>query len=94
MILNFVLMIWEEQNLGRYEHARACRERARATRAAKQIHQPSKDIIRNSKLCVLGCVYTHSCTDTMAACVHSVCTRDKVSAAAAAYLGISSSMHT
>jgi hypothetical protein len=33
MIPNFVLLIWEEQNLGYYEHARACRERARARRA-------------------------------------------------------------
>jgi hypothetical protein len=29
----FILSIWEERNLGRYEHARACRERARARRA-------------------------------------------------------------
>ena len=32
-ILNFVLLIWEERNSGRYEHARVCRERARAPRA-------------------------------------------------------------
>jgi hypothetical protein len=38
-------LIWEERNLGRYEHVRACRERARAPRAPKQIHQPSNDII-------------------------------------------------
>jgi hypothetical protein len=31
-ILNFILLIWEERNLGRYEHARACRERARGAR--------------------------------------------------------------
>jgi hypothetical protein len=29
-------LIWEERNLGRYEHARAAR--------AKKIHQPSNDI--------------------------------------------------
>jgi hypothetical protein len=34
-ILNFVLLTWEERNLGRYEHARACRARARAPRAPK-----------------------------------------------------------
>jgi hypothetical protein len=44
MILNFVLLIGEERNSGRYEHARACRERARAPRAPKKIHQPSNDI--------------------------------------------------
>ena len=38
MILNFVLLIWEEQNLGCYEHAHACQERA------KKICQPSNDI--------------------------------------------------
>jgi hypothetical protein len=43
-ILNFVLLIWEERNSGRYEHARACRERARAPRAPKKIHQPSTAI--------------------------------------------------
>jgi hypothetical protein len=37
-------LIWEERISGRYEHARACRERARAARA-KKIHQPSNDII-------------------------------------------------
>jgi Na+-translocating ferredoxin:NAD+ oxidoreductase RNF subunit RnfB len=57
MSLNFVLLIWEERNLGCYEHARACQERARAARA-KKIHQPSNDI-RNSKLCVHNdCVCT------------------------------------
>ena len=45
MILNFVLLIWEERNSGRYEHARACRERVRAPRARQKIHQPSNDII-------------------------------------------------
>ncbi len=35
-ILNFVLLIWEERNSGRYEHARACRERARARRARQK----------------------------------------------------------
>ena len=44
-ILNFVLLIWEERNSGRYEHARACRERVRAPRALQKIHQPSIDII-------------------------------------------------
>jgi hypothetical protein len=34
-ILNFVLLIWEERNSRRYEHALACRERARAARAKK-----------------------------------------------------------
>jgi hypothetical protein len=34
-ILNFVLLIWEERNAGRYEHTRACRARARAARAKK-----------------------------------------------------------
>jgi hypothetical protein len=39
-----VLFIWEERNSGGYEHARAGRERARAPRAPKKIHQPSNDI--------------------------------------------------
>jgi hypothetical protein len=43
-ILNFVLLIWEERNSERYEHARACHERARAPRAPKKIHQPSTAI--------------------------------------------------
>jgi hypothetical protein len=37
-------LIWEEHNSGRYEHARSCRERARAPRAPKKLHQPSNDI--------------------------------------------------
>jgi hypothetical protein len=37
------LFIWAERNSGRYEHVRACRERARAARA-KKTHQPSNDI--------------------------------------------------
>jgi hypothetical protein len=41
---NFVLLVWEERNSGGYEHARACRERARERRAPKTIHQPSNDI--------------------------------------------------
>ena len=44
-ILNFVLLIWEERNLGCYEHARACRERVHAPRASEKTHQPSNDII-------------------------------------------------
>jgi hypothetical protein len=44
MLLNFVLLIWEERNSGRYEHVRACREQARAPRASKKVHQPSNDI--------------------------------------------------
>ena len=39
-ILNFVLLIWKERNSGRYEHARACRERARAPRAPKKSTSP------------------------------------------------------
>jgi hypothetical protein len=39
-ILNFVLLIWEERNSGCYEHARACRERARAPRAPKKSTSP------------------------------------------------------
>jgi uncharacterized protein (TIGR03382 family) len=31
---------WDERKLGRYEHARACRERARAPRAPKQSTSP------------------------------------------------------
>jgi hypothetical protein len=46
-------LIWEEQNLGRYEHARACHERARAARA-KKIHQPSNDIrVLLPRFCVI-----------------------------------------
>jgi hypothetical protein len=37
-------LIWEERNSGRYEHARACRERVRAPRAREKTHQPSNDI--------------------------------------------------
>jgi hypothetical protein len=44
-ILKFVLLIWEERNSGRYEHARACRERVHAPRASEKTHQPSNDII-------------------------------------------------
>jgi hypothetical protein len=44
MILNLVRLIWEERNSGRYEYARACRERARAPRAPKKNHQPSAAI--------------------------------------------------
>ena len=56
-ILNFVLLIWEERNLERYEHARACRERVRAPRARQKIHQSSNDIIfvrllRGAFLCI------------------------------------------
>ena len=40
MILNFVLLIWEERNLGCYEHARAGQERARARRARKKSTSP------------------------------------------------------
>jgi hypothetical protein len=40
MILNFVLLIWEERNLGCYENARACQERARVRRARKKSTSP------------------------------------------------------
>jgi hypothetical protein len=35
-ILNFVLLSWAERNSGRYEHARACRARARRARHKTQ----------------------------------------------------------
>ena len=53
MILNFVLLIWEERNLGCYEHARACRERVHAPRASEKTHQPSNDIRRRVRVRVL-----------------------------------------
>jgi hypothetical protein len=36
-------LIWEEQNSGRYEHARACRERARD---ARETNPPAFTTIR------------------------------------------------
>jgi hypothetical protein len=54
MILNFVLLIWEERNLKCYEHARACQERARARRARKKPTSPPT-IFRGAA----GCVFVH-----------------------------------
>jgi hypothetical protein len=59
-ILNFVLFIWEERNSDCYEHARACRERARAPRVPKQIHEPSKDIIMQYSSTI--CTTSATCT--------------------------------
>ena len=55
-ILNFVLLIWEERNSGRYEHARACRERVRAPRAREKTHQPSNDTISIALLATARCL--------------------------------------
>ena len=53
-ILNSVLLRWAERNLGRYEHARARRTRARAPRA------PYDSVLRSYySCCCCGCVFVH-----------------------------------